>query len=348
MHAHSPPQPLQWLPSVLLVLFALAGPGCSHLRTASAPGPDTVVSYFLPEPWIQVDIYEESLGPGRSKYHTRVQSLPVPDEELPLYLNLHHSASTRDQVNVSVAPSGLLQRITYDRFPRGADAVVALGKAALKAASMVAGVPLKGDGAAPEFSRLVAREVYPITIDGQIDVARLQRRAVPVTITYNGVVFSIAVQPSKQGQVAAGLYPTVSEFPKAGDAAFHYRPLRPIQVTVTWPSSAGAAGDSQLSGILYVPDLRRVEQFVIPTSTSAKQSYDFVFTDGTLSDVAVRKESGLLTIAEVPGQILGTVTGLPAQLISVEVNHNPPASDPRLSTGDDKGSGNTRPRSIKE
>ncbi len=121
-----------------------------------------------------------------------------------------------------------------------------------------------------------------------------------------------------------------------------------MEVTVKQETQVARATSIKVSGVLYVPDSQSREKFWIPTRTVAKQSYDFVFTDGTLSEVAVRKESGLLTVAEVPGQILGTVTGLPAQLLSVEVNHNVPATDPRGDSDDDKGSGNTRPRAPKD
>ncbi|MCC7373887.1 MAG: hypothetical protein IT581_04465 [Verrucomicrobiales bacterium] len=133
---------------------------------------------------------------------------------------------------------------------------------------------------------------------------------------------------------------------------FYYRPLIPFTVSIKEDIDREPAGfrlvNSQ-SSTVYAPDCRRVEPFFLARAqVFARDSYDLRFSGGVLREVSVSRESELLKFAEIPGRILGTVTSLPAELITVNVHHKGErggGDDPLTS---DKESGRTTPRREKE
>ena len=315
------------LPLLVLVLAT----SCSSLRTQSSDScakisGDTVISYYLPKPYVQVELYEENFGADKTRVHVRMLGISSADVSKSYLLKLNHNWGSRDEVRAVLTPEGLLSHITYDRHPRQADAVVVIGRAALKAASMVVGGPFKGDGAPPEFARLVARGLYPYTGNCMTTNLHMGNREFTVKIT----------QDSKTNAPRLSCDEMKRE-------AFRYRRLIPLTVTICDKDRGNASGSPiDITGIVYVPDPCPANDMSYPLThlTFAHQRYDFAFAGGVLSEVAVRKESELLTIAEIPGNILGVVTGLPAKLISVEVNHNNSPSAPgATSFGDDKDPG---------
>lgn len=316
------------LPLLVLVLAT----SCSSLRTQSSDScaknsGDTVISYYLPKPYVQVELYEENFGADKTRVHVRMLGISSADVSKSYLLKLNHNWGSRDEVRAVLTPEGLLSHITYDRHPRQADAVVAIGRAALKAASMVVGGPFKGDGAPPEFARLAARGGYEYK--GQCIATNLMIGTRQINIDIN--------KPECLSS------PAGQRCDEMDREAFRYRRLIPLSVRVH-DSDPGNASKSaiDITGIVYVPDPCPANDMSYPLThlTFAHQRYDFAFAGGVLSEVAVRKESELLTIAEIPGNILGVVTGLPAKLISVEVNHNNSPSAPgATSFGDDKDPG---------
>ncbi|MBL9139090.1 MAG: hypothetical protein JNK85_24695 [Verrucomicrobiales bacterium] len=133
---------------------------------------------------------------------------------------------------------------------------------------------------------------------------------------------------------------------------FYYRPLIPFTVSIEENIDREPAGVRLInaqSSIVYAPDCDRVEPFFLARAqVFARDQYDLRFSGGVLKEVSVSRESELLKFAEIPGRILGTVTSLPAELITVNVHHKNNSSTDGDSLSSDKDSGRTTPRREKE
>ena len=256
----------------LLLTFLLTS--CSSLESTCEKQQDkyTVASYYLPKPYVQVELYEESFGTSNSRIHVRVQGFSVADTSQQYFLKLDHSHWVRDEVRVDLTPEGLLNHLTYDRFPRQADAVVAIGRAALKAASMVVGGPMKGDGSPPEFARLVQREIYKVN-EGNWECTYPE-------LSGGCRKFTVTILNLKETAQCCGKSNAPSR------PAFFYRPLIPVKVTVK--ENTGSKPDAppmNISGVVYVPDPAQdaVMSLQLDRGTIAHQRYDFSFAGGVLS-----------------------------------------------------------------
>ena len=160
----------------------------------------------------------------------------------------------------------------------------------------------------------MARGVYPV-----LDTERAQDFGV-LMAGGDKRVFSIIIQ-----RIGTTDHTNLCRCDQVKRTAFSYRRLAPFSVQVRECGHNDSKGSPlDIGGVVYVPDpsTNAVMKYPLTHLTFAHQRYDFSFAGGVLSEVAVRKESELLTIAEIPGNILGVVTGLPAKLIAVEVNHD--------------------------
>lgn len=321
---------------VSLVLFSSGLVSCSSVSSNSNVTINGgALAYFLPQAWILVEIYEEATVVERKKFHVKVQSLAVADTSKEYQIKLDHSMATTDRLRVEIDRVGLLKRITYNQRQRGTDSAVALGKAAVQVGSMMMGVPIKGLGDPPEFSRLILRRVYKVNDNGTLEGVEGE--------ACGEIAFCVS-----STDVGAVSEPSGVCCTNSASSAFFYRPMRPIKVSVKQVNSNRSEREIPVdfAGILYVPDSRVCRGYELLKGAVGESSFDFSFTDGTLTEVSMIQESGLYEVVSVPGRILGVVTGLPAKLISIDVNRT--EAEPKTFGDDDKDVPRIRPRLDKD
>ncbi len=204
------------------------GPGDALLG-----GRKGVVRYFLPIPYVEVVIYEVKSF-GKVELHPVIRSAAVADVANPILLVDRYLWTVEHDLKVELSPEGFIDRISYQRKPKAAEAIGALARAALSAVSPVP-LPFKGDADFPEYSRVVYQHSFPLEV---------LLEASPTTIgPINGRYFDLSVQRAggKERGTPAGYsgYPTASptntmEFGRfPGDPGVFHRPLAPFEVTLS-------------------------------------------------------------------------------------------------------------------
>jgi hypothetical protein len=214
-----------------------------HPRSGRVP----VTRYYLPVPYVEVVAYQTRVL-NQERIQFAIHPVALPDVTKPLLFEEDHETFfVESKLRVVTSPEGFLERITYGREPKSAQAAAGLARAAL---SVVAPTPLpfKGDDGIPEFSRVVFRKSFPVAPllhQSLVDDGNIENGC-PPSPPDQGVCFSVGTRQFRLTANVPGLQPKGPEhltyYPSPTNhqynnlpyiRGFYHRPLLPVSVSIS-------------------------------------------------------------------------------------------------------------------
>lgn len=253
--------------------------------------------YFLPKMMLKLTVNAKVLNDKILSYKIDHEKVLVADPAHRYYLTFNASAWSDDTVKIEFSPEGFLKRIETITDDKTGAIIEKLAELGTKIAEAVAMIPEFVDRDMAETKMIYTTVFDPFNL---VEMQRVNQElaAINKTVSIEARLIDVADIDDKKG---------VINFDKPV-GGIYARPIASAELTMK-------AGTSIQRHLFTLPHPLKVHFVALTRPRFIKSSFTMDFDMGFPKSIAVQRPSQLLSILQVPINVLSTILALPSKLI---------------------------------
>jgi hypothetical protein len=302
-------------PGILGLLGCTNGLVHTSLPTPFLPSSDLKdqLVYVLPKGYIKVET-DSGYGGGKPEV------VYEPDPQHYYLLKYTSNMWYDDDINISLNESGFLSTITTTTTSRAPEIIKKVGEIASDTLRFTAGLTRNTWTEPDNFLVLIdpkdiARYDPKIPFDDKkYAMSKLKITHISLEHPQNNPLY---IDPKPE---------PAPERPPILNQCICYRPTLPYKLRMAYEITTAGYPENKKALVyveryIYLPNFSRLVTFDITRPKFVTQVQSLTFTNGLLTQVALKKDSELLAALGIPADLVKTVAGLPLELFKVKVQN---------------------------